>query len=49
MHRLLRSSLNEKLAGLAYGFEQWFSHSKWNRHDDARTRMRRMRIAFATY
>ena len=29
------SYVNEKLAGLAYGFEQWFSHSKWNRHDDS--------------
>lgn len=26
--------VNEKLVGLAYGFEQWFSASKWNRHDD---------------
>ena len=26
--------VNEKLSGLAYGFEQWFSIDKWNRHDD---------------
>ena len=29
------SYVNGKLAGLARGFEQWFSHSKWNRHDDS--------------
>ena len=28
------SYVTEKLAGLAYGFEQWFSPNKWNRHDD---------------
>jgi hypothetical protein len=26
--------VNEKLSGLAYGFEQWFSFDKWNRHND---------------
>jgi hypothetical protein len=28
------SCVNQKLVGLAYGFEQWFSPGKWNRHDD---------------
>ena len=28
------SYVNQKLAGLAYGFDQWFSHGNWNRHDD---------------
>lgn len=28
------SYVNQKLAGLARGFEQWFSHGNWNRHDD---------------
>jgi hypothetical protein len=33
--------VNEKLIGLTYGFEQWFSRGKWNWRDDGGQRVRR--------